>query len=115
MEALKTIKLLFIGKLEKGAVTKSSKMKSINERWFDQKTKQETFRIGNECNREQENLFIQRDSLICLRSEWGGSKSIEFYCVLSYSFQNTQTSGLFQRKINISGKRRKRRGTMCGY
>jgi hypothetical protein len=36
MDDLKTMELLFIGKLEKGAVTKSSKMKSINERWFDQ-------------------------------------------------------------------------------
>jgi hypothetical protein len=84
MEALKTIELLFIGKLEKGAVTKSSKVKSINERWFNQKTKQDTFQIGNKCNREQESLFIQRDSLIHLRSERGGSESIEFYRVLSF-------------------------------
>jgi len=84
MDALKTIELLFIGKLEKGAVTKSSEMKSINERWFNQKTKQETFQIGNKCNREQESLFIQRDSLIHLRSDWGGSESIEFYRVLSF-------------------------------
>ncbi|KAL7474074.1 hypothetical protein ACHAWX_000013 [Stephanocyclus meneghinianus] len=77
MEALNTIKL-FIGRLEKGAVTISSKVKTINERCFNQKTKQETFQIGNTCNREQ-----KRDSLIHLRSERGGIKSIEFYRVLS--------------------------------
>ncbi|KAL7484617.1 hypothetical protein ACHAW6_010253 [Cyclotella cf. meneghiniana] len=83
-EALKTNELLFIGKLEKRAVKKSSKVKSINERWFNQKTKLDAFRTGNKCNKEQESLFIQRDSLIHLWSERGGSKSIEFYHVLSF-------------------------------
>ena len=49
------------------------KVKSIIERWFNQKTKQETFQIRNKCNREEERLFIQRDSLIHLRSEQGGN------------------------------------------
>ena len=65
-------------------MTHYSEVKSINDWWLNQKTKQETFQLGNKLNREQESLLIQRDSLIHIRSEWGESESIKFYCVLSF-------------------------------
>ena len=61
----------------------SSKVKSISDKWFSQKSKAEPSK--GECDKElidEENgLFIRRNSLIQLKCKRGGSESIKYYLI----------------------------------
>lgn len=83
-EALKLIELLVLGKLEKGAVTKAAKVKSISERWFNQKTKKPTTNEEENEDAAGDSLFIRRDSLVQLGCNIGGSDAIEYFRVLAF-------------------------------
>jgi len=82
--ALKVLQLLQLGKLEKGAVTTSSKYKSLKERWFSQKAKESLPDDAGEVENGGADLFIQRDSLIQLNCKRSRSSSVENYRVLAF-------------------------------
>ena len=83
-EALNLIEFLQIGKLEKGAVSTSSKFKSRNDRWFTAKQKKNA-PATDECDRGADDLaegelYVQQwYSLITTRCKCGNSKTIEHY------------------------------------
>jgi len=66
--------------LEKGAITKASKIKSISDRWFNQKAKNKASDVG------KGDLYIQHDGHLQLKFLYGGStvtESIESYHLLA--------------------------------
>ena len=79
--ALDLIKLIDLGKLEKGAVSLAAHFKSRNGRWFSQKKT-----AGDLANVDEESdapICIQRDSLIQVECKRGRAVSVENYRVLA--------------------------------
>ena len=86
VHARELVKLLQLGKSEKGAVTTASKYNSLNGRWFSQKVKKDDAGSGNGDNSTNDDggVYIQRDSLIQLKCKRGKSESVENYRVLAF-------------------------------
>ena len=82
--ALKLVQLLQLGKLEKGAVSTSSKYNSRNGRWFSQKSKKDCSIGEVESDEVLDKLYIQWDSLIHVNCKRGKSVSVEKYRVLAF-------------------------------
>ena len=79
--ALDLIKLVDLGKLEKGAVSLAAHFKSRNGRWFSQKK-----RAGETANVDEESdapICIQQDSLMQVECKRGRAVSVENYQVLA--------------------------------
>ena len=78
--ALDLMKLVDLGKIEKGAVSSAAHFKSRNGRWFSQKKSE-----GETANVDEESkapICIQRDSLIQVECKRGRMTSLENYRVL---------------------------------
>ena len=75
------MKLVELGKLEKGAVSSDGHFQSRNGRWFSQKKKVESS-VQKDGSGDAE-LFIQRDSLIQVNCKRGNVVSVENYQVLA--------------------------------
>ena len=84
--SLKTLELLFLGILEKGSMSMSSKVQSISDRWFSQNSRTEPSKVDwdKALIEEQNGLFIQRTSLIQLKCKRGGLQLIKYYCILVF-------------------------------
>ena len=80
--ALGVVELLQLGKLEKGAASTSSKYKSRNERWFNQKVASGSTEAGNENDNEVE-VYIERDGLVQMNCKCGKTVLVEKYGVLA--------------------------------
>jgi len=79
--ALDLIKLVDLGKLEKGAMSSAAHFKSRNGRWFSQKKTSGDTAAVDEASEAL--ITIQRDSLIQVKCKRGRAESVENYRVLA--------------------------------
>ena len=80
--ALNLIQLLQLGKIEQGFVSPAAKYKSLTARWFG--TKKESKKGMNEPDENYDNeVFIERDTLVTIEVTHGKQESTQSYQVLS--------------------------------
>ena len=75
------MKLLQLGKIDKGSVLSYGKYKSLSSRWFRSKPKKEG-EYNEKKVQASNNLYIEHDSLMSMKCNRGQYESIRHYRVL---------------------------------
>ena len=78
IEASKLMQLMGLGKIEKGALDRKAKFKSLNERWYNEESSKKTVHE----RQHDSDLFLQVGSRIVLEMKRGGAVELASYKVL---------------------------------
>ena len=78
IEASKLMQLMGLGKIEKGALDRKAKFKSLNERWYNEESSKKTVHE----RQHDSGLFLQVSSRIVLEMKRGGAVELASYKVL---------------------------------
>ena len=83
-KAYELIQLLRLGKIEQGAVSSAARFKSLNARWFGITGAKKKV----EESHGDEQVYIERDSLVKMKYKRGGDEHVCFYQVLCIFSKN---------------------------